>query len=204
MKSPRTILPLLLQHVEVLSAIDVGCHHGPWTRTLLDKGVNAWGVDVWDWDPGELMFPKKRLILHDLKKPWENNVRYDLVLSLEVGEHIEPEHVNTYLDTLCKLGDLVLFSAALPGQGGDYHVNEQWLEFWIERFARRGYGWCDPFRSKIWNDHNVQWWYRQNIVLFANADACKRSPWVAQQVRDWNDYQFVSLVHPECYKRWMK
>ena len=41
--------------------------------------------------------------------------------------------------TITKHGDAVLFSAAIPGQGGQDHLNEQWPEYWQKKFEVNGY-----------------------------------------------------------------
>src|SRR5262249_2900457 len=64
-------------------------------------------------------------------------------------------------------GDVVLFSAASPGQIASHHVNEQLPAFWIERFARIGFNLHDILRPRIWLDQRIPAWYRQNMLLFS-------------------------------------
>lgn len=75
----------------------------------------------------------KGFLYHILKKS------YDLCLCLEVLEHIEPEYADNIVDTICHFSDQALVSAAPVGQKGHYHVNCQPYEYWIEKFALRGY-----------------------------------------------------------------
>ncbi len=62
----------------------------------------------------------------------------DLVWSCEVAEHIDPDQVDSYLDTLAN-GRVVAMTHALPGQVGHHHVNCQPSEYWVERMVTRGY-----------------------------------------------------------------
>jgi hypothetical protein len=71
---------------------------------------------------------------------------------------------------LTSLAPVVLFSAAIPFQGGLNHVNEQWPDYWAALFAAHGFRVADVLRWRIWNDAQVTWWYKQNILLFAHDD----------------------------------
>ena len=66
------------------------------------------------------------------------------------------------------LSDFVLFSAAIPDQGGMGHINEKWPTYWISLFEDRDYVCIDAIRKNIWNDDSIPWWYRQNALLFAS------------------------------------
>jgi hypothetical protein len=72
--------------------------------------------------------------------------------------------------SLTLLGPVVLFSAAVPGQGGTRHLNEQWPEYWVALFERREYIAIDCIRRRVWDNDEVSWWYSQNMLLF--CDRC--------------------------------
>jgi hypothetical protein len=103
------------------------------------------------------------------------------------------------VEALTELGPAVLFSAAIPLQEGVHHLNEQWPEYWANLFLRRNYFALDVMRPRIWFDAEVQWWYRQNTVLF-----CDRS--MASAIRTRLDIasgscpNLLPLVHPELWK----
>ena len=96
--------------------------------------------------------------------------RFDLAMSLEVAEHLPYYRSGSFVADLVKLSDVILFSAALPYQGGTEHINEQWLEFWAILFRRHRYVPCDLLRRRIWGNPNVEYWYSQNLVLFCKED----------------------------------
>jgi hypothetical protein len=95
---------------------------------------------------------------------------FDVVISLEVAEHLPPAVADRFVDLLAgRARRTVVFSAATPGQGGVDHVNEQPHRYWIERFEKRGFRF-DEERSRAWRDSwhgtGVAWWYRRNLMLF--------------------------------------
>jgi hypothetical protein len=87
---------------------------------------------------------------------------------------------------------VILFSAAIPRQGGVNHINEQYLSYWAELFTARDYVLVDTLRPTLWNDQRCDWWYRQNAVLFAH----KNHPVSRLQVASGVDY-----IHPHIHKR---
>jgi hypothetical protein len=88
----------------------------------------------------------------------------------------------------------VLFSAAIPKQGGAGHVNERWPSYWAQLFAARGYRAIDLVRPLVWNDDRVAYFYAQNIVLY--LDDSRADPDGATSV----DLP-MDLVHPHLYLR---
>lgn len=106
----------------------------------------------------------------DLSKRIALGKKYDLCISVEVGEHLPREKAEVFLDNLCRSSDVILFSAAVPGQGGTDHINEQWPDYWRKKFQKRGYACYDAFRGRLWEDGRVEWWYRQNLFLYVKEN----------------------------------
>ena len=121
--------------------------------------------------------------------------RYDLALSLEVAEHLPAASADVFVDSLTALSDFVVFSAAIPGQGGRHHINEQWLEYWLERFEKRGYVGLDVIRRHIWHDTDIADWYRQNVILLARSTQLDELNLDVPPAA----VKPVSLVHPDAY-----
>jgi hypothetical protein len=114
-----------------------------------------------------------------------------LALSLEVAEHLPPESANSFVASLVQLAPAVLFSAAVPGQGGVQHINEQWQSFWARCFERQGYRTVDILRPRIWADSRVAFYYRQNALLYVAQDtAASLTSLPATPVN-------LDIVHPE-------
>jgi SAM-dependent methyltransferase len=103
----------------------------------------------------------------DLARPFDLGKTFDLVQSLEVAEHIDEAAAGVFVSNLVKhAGRFILFSAAVPGQGGEHHVNEQPYDYWRRRFAENGFTAYDFVRPLIATDHGISFWYRYNIILF--------------------------------------
>lgn len=178
--SAAVVVPMLLALAPVASVVDVGCGTGGWLAAFRAHGVeDVLGVDG-PWVAEEqLRIPRERFRRADLSAPLRLDRRFDLALALEVAEHLPPDRAEGFIGDLLSAAPLVLFSAAIPGQGGEGHVNEQWPAWWAERFGRHGAHCLDPFRAALWHDERVAWWYRQNILLFATAEAVSRWPELA-------------------------
>jgi hypothetical protein len=103
------------------------------------------------------------------------------------------------MHNLCTLGDVVLFSAAIPGQGGTQHWNEQYPAYWAKLFELNGFIPVDCIRLKIWNNPDIEWWYRQNIMFFVKADKLTNYPLLAVDAIQ-NDKQVKTLIQPQLYQ----
>lgn len=171
-RSAQIIVPLVLAMLvplQISSVIDFGCGVGGWLAQFMNEGCeDVLGLDFGEADPSQMLIPSALFRKADLSKRMQLKKRYDLSMSLEVAEHIPPRLADTFVANLCGCSDLVLFSAAVKGQGGIGHINEQPLGYWIKKFEQLGYGHYDFIRPKIWNDRNIEVWYRQNMLLFAN------------------------------------
>ncbi len=167
------------------SAADFGCGGGIWTKALSEVlGVqDIVGLDGAYVDTNALAIPRSCFRACDLSKPFDLGRKFDLAISLEVAEHLPRASAADFVASIAAHSDLVLFSAAVPGQGGEHHVNEQPLEFWREAFALHGYAALDPVRPLLLGRAEVEPWYRYNILLYARPAAFDRLPAVVQSTR---------------------
>lgn len=167
--SAAIVVPLVLANVKVASVLDVGAGNGSWISVWLKNGVgDALAVDGDYVDPAQLVIPHDRFRAHDLSQPLDLGRRFDLVQTLEVAEHIAEANADTFVDNLVRHGDVVLFSAAVRHQGGEFHVNEQYPEYWRRKFAARGYACFDWMRPALEGQTQVRPWYRFNSLVYAN------------------------------------
>jgi SAM-dependent methyltransferase len=201
LRSAREIVPLVLELVHPSNVIDLGCGLGTWLSVFKDNGVkDIWGVDGL-WVPSSMLqIPKERFIPYDLGKPFQKEERFDLVISLEVAEHLSHECSGVFIDSLTRLGPVILFSAAIPFQGGTNHINEQWPDYWAKQFHDRDFMVVDCIRKKIWQNENVFYWYAQNILMFVKRDYLEEHPKLRKEFEKTNLSQ-LSLVHPKMYLR---
>ena len=202
-RSARAVVPLVLELLRPRSVIDVGCGAGTWLSVWAEHGVeDLYGVDAGEVDQ-VLEIPGDRYRSVDLRQPLRLDRRFHLVVSLEVAEHLPAESAATFVGSLTALGDLVLFSAAIPGQGGADHLNEQWPDYWAGLFAERGYVPVDCLRRKIWQDEDVEWWYAQNLLVFATPEQLERHPPLRRE-HEFAGTAQLSIVHPRRYLEWVE
>jgi hypothetical protein len=160
--------------------------------------VEVQGLDgEWVLD-GPLEIPAELFQAADLARPVELGHRFDLVLSLEVAEHLPAESATTFVRSLVGLGPAVVFSAAIPRQGGVGRLNEQWTDYWAALFKLQGYEVIDCLRGPIWADERVEWWYAQNMLLFVRPDQVFPHP-LLEAAREWTEPNRLNLVHPRGY-----
>jgi SAM-dependent methyltransferase len=170
-QSAACVLPLVLSLAPVRSAIDVGCGVGTWASRLLEYGVaDVLGIDGDYVNRDLLRIPREYFQAFDLSKPISIDRRFDLAVCLEVAEHLPPSRSEGLVEDLTKLAPIVLFSAAIPGQSGTDHINEQYLSYWADLFRAHEYVLLDILRPKLWEDERCDWWYRQNAVVFTHKD----------------------------------
>jgi hypothetical protein len=168
-RSAEIIAPLISSLVNPQSVIDVGCGIGTWVAAFRAAGIpTVEGMDGDYVDRSMLRFPETAFRPVDLREPLRSSLRYDLAVCLEVAEHLPESRAEGLVEDLISLAPAVLFSAAIPGQGGTEHINEQHLSYWTEKFLSRGYIALDAVRPTILGDPRVEWWYQQNIVLFVS------------------------------------
>lgn len=198
-QSAREIVPLVLELTQSKSVIDVGCGVGTWLSVFREWGVaDVIGVDG-DWvDRTLLEIPQDRFISRDLKAPIHLGREFDLVVSLEVAEHLPRSCAGAFVDTLTALGPVVLFSAAIPFQHGAGHVNEQWPDYWANLFHARDYAVIDCIRRKVWQSERVEWFYAQNILMFARRNHLDARPLLKQE-RERTEPCPLAIVHPKKY-----
>ena len=142
--SARVILNILFKHYNPKSIVDVGCGSGSWLKVAGEMGVNSLsGIDG-KWLKKDMLISNNfELITHELEEPIPVLPEYDLAISLEVAEHLPESRAESFIGDLCKLSKVVLFSAAIPNQGGDHHINEQWQSYWYGIFRDNNYK-CFP------------------------------------------------------------
>lgn len=190
--SAKRILTLVSNIIPQLnSAIDLGCGIGTWLSVTKELGANKVKGYDGDWVPREyLVIPEDSFVSYDLSKKIIDEERFDLAISLEVAEHLPESHSETFVETLCKFSDFVLFSAAIPGQGGEGHINLQWMNYWIEKYKKFNYVPMEIIRKRIWDDEDIPHWYRQNIMFFVKEDRLSDLKF---------EYELCDLLPPEVY-----
>jgi SAM-dependent methyltransferase len=198
-RSANRTVAVLREILRPRSVVDVGCGVGSWAAAFRGAGVSdVVGIDG-DWVPlNSLKIPRESFSLVDLSQPKPLSRRFDLAVCLEVAEHLPESASGPLLELLTTAADAILFSAAIPGQGGTGHVNEQWPSYWIERFQARGYQLFDVVRPLLFQDPEVAFWYAQNLMIFARPAAVEAGVvCIAPGLDSWRG---APIVHPRQLK----
>lgn len=162
--SAAALVPVILAEVgPVATVVDVGCGEGWWGSAFADAGADVVGIDGdYVQDPAIDVLPM------DLAQPFGLERTFDLAVCLEVAEHLPKSRAGSFVADLSALSRTVVFSAAMPRQGGNGHVNCQPPAYWAGLFRSHGYGWLDP-RPTIWQDDCIEPWYRGNLLVFTQG-----------------------------------
>jgi SAM-dependent methyltransferase len=196
LESPGIIVPYLVEKLNPRSVVDVGCGIGTFLKVFQQQGVSdILGIDGKWVERTQLMIGQDRFLEADLEKPIRLDRAFDLVLCLEVVEHLSPAASDTIVDSLTGLGKVIVFSAATKLQGGQNHINEQEFSYWKKKFEARGYSVIDCLRPYFWNMSKVQWWYKQNMFLVLSHEIDARQ-------FDFSGNRFSgsnALIHPDLY-----
>ncbi len=189
--SARKTVPILMDLFQPSSVVDLGCGLGVWLKVFQDQGVfDVTGIDGPWVDKSRLQIKNTDFFTHDLKQPLTIGRKFDLALCLEVAEHLPESAAETLVESLVNLSDIIVFSAAIPGQGGQNHVNEQWPDYWHSKFQSHGFACYDAIRPLIWASQEISYWYKQNILIFSrfNPQTCTPA-----------SLSLDKVVHPENY-----
>jgi len=189
----------LLRHIfKPKSVVDLGCGRGAWLKAFREAGArDLVGFDGQWLSQKQMLDSSIRFHQTDLNFPLFFNQRFDLAISTELGEHLKPASARILVQSLIKLADVVLFSAAYTGQGGVGHINEQPHSYWAKMFVADGYVPFDIFRSQIWGDPEVPYYYQQNVFLYVRKGSESYQALLKKQVFPLQNIEFMNCLHPK-------
>ena len=192
------ILSLVAKYVRPRSVLDVGCAIGTWLEFWQKNfGAEIYGIDGDYVDRSQLLIDEKFFQAANLEERINFDRRFDLVETLEVAEHLTHARADCFVEDLTRLSDVILFSAAIPGQGGTNHVNEQWQSYWAEKFLRFNYVAVDCIRPQVWTRNDIVAHYRQNILIYVKSSELYRYPELQEFYLKHRDATILDAVHPE-------
>jgi hypothetical protein len=183
------ILPYIFELCNPKSIVDVGCGIGDWIYSAEKMGLtDLIGIDGSYVDRSMLRIAESQFVEKDLTQPFNLNRKFDLAICLEVAEHLPESSASGLVESITNHADVVLFSAAIPGQTGQNHINEQWPQYWQALFEKRGFMMLDIVRFTFWDNKDVHFWYRQNMFLVVKR---------GHPLCEGKDNIIHSVVHPE-------
>ena len=197
------IAALLVSLLSPKSVVDFGCGVGHMAAAMRSAGVpRVLGVDG-PWVPYDRrMLSATEFIEHDFRHSLNLVERFDLAISLEVGEHLRADLAAGFIRELSACAPVVAFSAAIPHQGGTFHVNEQWPKYWTKLFREQGFVPLDCLRPRLLSDDRVATCYSQNLILYVSEDQPELNARLATDTTSWEDYP-LPMVHPKVYAEWI-
>jgi SAM-dependent methyltransferase len=170
----RTVCPILHSALKPDSVLDVGCAQGAWLVEWNALGAKVKGLDSSRHEG--LLVEDGAFDVANLEDGFSVASRFDLAQCLEVAEHLTPAGGARLIESLAQAADIVVFSAAPPGQGGENHVNERPYTFWRDIWSDQGFAMFDAIRPEIAGHQTIPPWYRFNMFLFANKSGVARLP----------------------------
>lgn len=195
----RKIIPYLINLADPKSVVDVGCGTGAWLKTCKELGiVDLRGYDG-DWAGALNANSGFEFLPADLSRSIHVDRRFDVAISIEVGEHLPEASAATFVQSLVSLSDLIVFSAAIPRQGGTNHLNEQWPMFWMELFRGHGFVHYDCFRAEFWEDLEVDACVAQNTFLYVKEDSRHISGATLDRIKLASDARPIAIVNPRVF-----
>jgi len=144
----------------------------------------------------QLVIPPECFNRRDLTLPFTLERTFDLAMCMEVAEHLPESAAATFIQSLTALSDIVLFSAAIPLQGGTHHVNCQWQSYWAAHFLNAGFLPLDVIRARFWKNDKVWPGFRQNMILYVRKE---KHPSVSMCFKDLPVCPMMDIVHPQSY-----
>lgn len=197
LKSPKVIVPLLNDLIMPKSVVDIGCGVGTFLFTFKQAGVKeVMGIDG-EWVNKDLLknyLEAEEFWVRDLSK-YILLKKYDLAICLEVAEHIEEADSDNLVKTLVNTSDVIVFSAAVPSQRGQHHKNEQWPTYWKTKFLKYQFIFHDILRPLLWNNPDVDYWYKQNIFLVTHRDYV----FTKKAIQNISVNAFDNIIHPDAF-----
>jgi hypothetical protein len=192
------VIPWLMDLFNPQSIIDIGCGEGHFLAEAKRCGAaEVYGVDGHEWADRRMEIAVGEYRRHNFESSrYIAGKMRELAICLEVAEHLSAAAAERLVADLCNMAPMVLFSAAIPGQGGEGHQTEKWQSWWAERFYQRKF-WAHPFiQSKFWDVAAIPPWYRQNWMLYIREDITADITLPPQFER-----QFVAdRVHPDIFR----
>ncbi len=201
LRSANVIVPIIMEAVSPQSAVDMGCGVGGWLSVFAEHEVDELlGMDG-DYVPRDrLKIPIESFLAVKLPHNEDLGRTFDVALSLEVAEHLPKTQAVEFVRSLTRLAPVVVFSAAVPYQGGVGHANERWPSFWAGLFREQQYLAVDLIRPRVWDNDDVQPWYKQNVVIYVDSQRLGEYPMLEEgrgQTRD----HMLDVVHPVLFEQ---
>jgi len=155
------------------SILDLGCGVGSYIEGALLAGCKkVLGIEL-NFDNAKEYFTDlicPYIISGDVTINLKLQCKFDCVISFEVGEHIEPDGTQGFINNLTSYTNkYIIFTAASPGQRGTGHINLLDKNIWIESVVKKGFVYRGDLVDKCkidWKEFNVESYIIKNLMIF--------------------------------------
>jgi SAM-dependent methyltransferase len=173
-QSAPVIADSIVRDLAPRTVIDVGCGTGALLAALQERGRVVSGLEY--ADAAIDLCRRRRLNVQrfDIESDiYRGDEMFDVAICMEVAEHLPQQHAGRLVELLTSLSNMVVFTAAGPGQDGADHCNLQPPAYWIAKFVHDGFEY-DRLLTARWQDDwcksgVVVGWYYQNLLVFRKA-----------------------------------
>ena len=171
-KDAEAFAGALIDQYEPSYVVDLGCGVGRFIQPLHASGVDVYGVDGSAYAVSNPLDEDLSLDRHDLTEPLRLDREADVALCIEVLEHLPAESARTAIESIRDAAPVAIVTAAQPGQGGDYHVNERPREYWIDEFEAVGmtYDDGDVEFLRLHTEAAELEWLTDNLMVLRRTD----------------------------------
>ena len=168
------IANVIFEKYKPRTVIEFGCGPGHLTKALSKLGIKVDAIDGFstpDFDGfSNILFTTIDLNNEDQLSDFLDNKQYDIAICTEVAEHLNPTISQTLIKYLTKCSPVVVFSAAVPFQGGHGHINCRSRGFWHNIFIKHNFQLLDSLRNKLRENDNLAIWYKLNMLDYVSKD----------------------------------
>lgn len=206
----------IVKDIHPQTVLDAGCAMGYLVAALRDRGVEAYGIDISEYAVSKVredVRPFCRVGSLTEEFPADFPQRYDLIVTIEVLEHLYAEDGKKAIANLCRHSDTVLFSSTPDDFTERTHVNVQQREYWARLFFEQGFTddinyrprYLTPYASLFRKNTDMVRQiedYERNIRMTEGENA-KNTAYLNQAVQDKETHiQNLTITHDTECKAW--
>jgi 2-polyprenyl-3-methyl-5-hydroxy-6-metoxy-1,4-benzoquinol methylase len=183
-QSARITAGAIAGAIEPVSVVDIGSGQGVWLHTISEfvpTVKRAVALDIQSHkSPFFDALLKSSIDFKFVEANFENSStlpdeQFDMAICLEVLEHLTPDTAVEVARDIGKKCSCLIFSAAILGQGGTGHINEQKFSYWMQLMRDQGFIALDIFRPALRKADDVPSYYKQNMMFFWHPQNSKRN-----------------------------
>jgi len=192
------VVPHLIAIIgKISSVLDLGGGTGGWLREFSRHGVSDIRLVDHPSVATNLLIPPEKLKACNLESEFPPPWTVDLAMSIECAEHLSVARAQPLVEFLTSCADVVVFSAAVPGQKGKRHINERPHRYWKSLFEQQGFYCHDVIRPRLQHDKRIPYWYRQNMFLYVRSrEMCESQPFIADDMVLLHENVQEQLMYP--------